>query len=302
MKKKLLCPNEKLFSHNFRKKLKRKFITEFTNLSQTVFDKIVNNYEIVLLRHSLDINYKKNTKIKFIISPTTGENHIDKQFVKNKKIKIITLKGENNFLKKVNSTAEHTIYLILYLLRNNYSTDKKYFFNKKNVEITEINDKIIGIIGYGRLGRKVNKILKAFGANTLLYDIKNIKNKTNLNRLIKKSDIITLHIPLNEKNKNFFDNRKLLKLKNNSILINTSRGEIVDQKELLKIIKIKNIKYGTDVLHDENNLKSKKTNIKLLKLMKKTKNVYITPHIGGLSKESIKLTDEFIIKKFMKFV
>jgi hypothetical protein len=59
MKKKILCPNEKLFSLDFRKKLKKKFYPEFANLSQSAFDKIANNYEIVLLRHSLDINYKK---------------------------------------------------------------------------------------------------------------------------------------------------------------------------------------------------------------------------------------------------
>jgi D-3-phosphoglycerate dehydrogenase / 2-oxoglutarate reductase len=200
----------------------------------------------------------------------------------------------------VNSTAEHTIYLILNILRNNYLIDKRNFFKKRNVQIREINKKNIGIIGYGRLGRKVDKILKSFGANTFIHDIKNIKNKTKLNTLIKKSDIITLHIPLNEKNINFFDNQKFLKLKNNSILVNTSRGEIVDQKALLKYIKIKKIKYATDVLHSENNIKSNKTNKELLKLMKKTKNVHITPHIGGLSQESIQLTDEFIINKFEK--
>jgi len=298
-KSKLLCPNEKLFSKSFREKLVKDFYCNFTNLTQSEFDKIANDYPIILMRHSLSLKYKKASNIKYIISPTTGENHIDKKFIK-KKVNLITLKNENFFLNKINSTAEQTIYLILCLLRNDYQSDSKNIFEKKNINISEIHKKNIGIIGYGRLGKKVAKILKSFGAKIQFYDISNKKKSCNLFFLLNKSDIISLHIPLNYKNKNFLNGNKLRYLKKNCILINTSRGEIVDQKALIRFIKLKKIKYATDVLCDENDYKSNSTNLKLLQLMKNSKSVYITPHIGGLSKESIEMTDSFIVDKFLK--
>ena len=298
----LICPHKNLFSNYAKNELSKKFKANFVNISQNKFNKIFHKYEIILLRHAIQLKYKENTKIKYIISPTTGVNHIDKRYFKKKDIKIIILRGELNFLKKINSTAEHAIFLILNLLRNNYIINKKNFFKKKIIDVNEIYNKKIGIIGYGRLGVKVDKILKAFGAITNIYDkYINKKHSISLKKVLQNSDILTIHIPLNDNNKNFLNKKKIELLKDNCIVINTSRGEIVDQKQLIKHIKKRNIKYGSDVLCDENDINSNSSSIELLKLMKKTKSVYITPHIGGLSKESIQLTDKFIIDKFKKF-
>jgi len=297
----LICPHKDLFSDYAKNELSKKFKTNFVNISQNKFDKVFHKYEIILLRHSINLKYKVDTKIKYIISPTTGINHIDKRYFKKKNIKIIILRGELNFLRKVNSTAEHTIFLILNLLRNNYMVNKKNFFKKKIININELHNKKIGIIGYGRLGVKVDKILKVFGAKTNIYDkYINKKHSISLKKVLQNSDILTIHIPLNHSNKNFLNKQKIELLKDDCIVINTSRGEIVDQKQLIKHIKKRNIKYGSDVLCDENDINSNTSSIELIKLMKKTKSVYITPHIGGLSKESIQLTDKFIINKFKK--
>ena len=297
----LICPHKDLFSSFAEKELSKTFNANFVNISQNKFDKIFHKYEIILLRHAINLKYKKNTKIKYIISPTTGINHIDKRYFKTKNIKVIILRGELNFLKKINSTAEHTIFLILSLLRNNYLTYKKNFFKKKNININEIYKKKIGIIGYGRLGKKVDTILRAFGATTLVYDkYKSVKRSVSLKEILQNSDILTIHIPLNKKNINFIDKKKIEQLKENCLIINTSRGELINQKELIKHIKKRNIKYGSDVLCNENNINLNYSSVQLIKLMKKTKNVIITPHIGGLSNESIHLTDEFIINKFKK--
>jgi D-3-phosphoglycerate dehydrogenase len=210
---------------------------------------------LVVLRAKSILKYKKNTKIKFIISPTTGLNHIDKKFFNNKKIKIISLEGESNFLNKVNATVEFTIYLILFFLRHKQLNQIK----KKRISLlgNEINNRKIGIIGIGRIGKKIKKILKTFGAKVLTYEIK--KDKPNsLNKLLKESDIISLHIPLRN-NYNFLNQYKLKLLKQNSVIINTSRGEIVDEIHLKKYIRSKNITYFTDVISNEDNFFKKST-------------------------------------------
>ena len=297
----LLCPHKRLFSKYIQNKCNKLFYTKFLNISQIDFDKIYYKFNIILLRHQLKLKYKKNSNIKYIISPTTGLNHIDKKYFKDKKIKIISLKNELGILNKVNSTAEHTIYLLLKIIRDNFKSNKKNFFEKKYINITEINNKKVGIIGYGRLGKKVNKILKSFGAKTYIFDnSKKIKKTITLRKMLKLSDIITIHIPLNNLNKNFIDKKKFELLKNNCIIINTSRGEIIDQKNLIKYLKLKNLKYGTDVLQNENNLKKNNSSRRLIEIMKKNKSVYITPHVGGLSKESVETTDKFILNKFLK--
>ena len=88
MRLKLLCPNESLFSKKNLNFLKKKFYCKFKNLSQKEFNTIAHDYEIILMRFSLDLKYRKKTKIKYIISPTTGLNHIDNQIQESKKIKI----------------------------------------------------------------------------------------------------------------------------------------------------------------------------------------------------------------------
>ena len=83
MRLKLLCPNESLFS---KKNLNfKKILFKFKNLSQKEFNTIAHDYEIILMRFSLDLKYRKKTKIKYIISPTTGLNHIDNQIQESKK-------------------------------------------------------------------------------------------------------------------------------------------------------------------------------------------------------------------------
>ena len=110
---KLICPNQSLFSIQIKENLKKKFKCDFFDISQNKFDNIIRNYDIVLCRFSKNINFFNNHKIKFILSPTTGLNHIDKKYFNDKKVKIITLKNSYTFLKKINASSELTVLLIL---------------------------------------------------------------------------------------------------------------------------------------------------------------------------------------------
>ena len=251
------------------------------------------------MRFSLDLKYRKKTKIKYIISPTTGLNHIDNQIQESKKIKIFNLTNKK-FLNKVNATAEHTIFLILKLLKKSNTTVKFGF--KKNYEnyiVNELHNKKVGIIGYGRIGKKVAKICLSFGAKVLIHDkSKKIKQNKTLSYVLKNSDILTFHIPYNNNTHNLFNIKKLKLVKNRAIIINTSRGEIFNEKDLLKVTLKKNLRLGLDVISNENSFNVKK-NI-FFKRILNNENCIITPHVGGLSKESIELTDNHVISNFLK--
>ena len=114
---KLLCPSPELFSDEIKKKLSKRFKCKFSKMSNVKFNKLCHNYEIILIRFNNIINYKKNTKIKYILCPTTGTEHIADDFFKNKNIKIFLLKNKIKFLQNIRATVEFTIFLILFFLR-----------------------------------------------------------------------------------------------------------------------------------------------------------------------------------------
>jgi D-3-phosphoglycerate dehydrogenase / 2-oxoglutarate reductase len=295
---KLLCPSKNLFSYKIKHLLEKFLICHFVNINQKQFEKVVHKYEIVLIRFSHKLSYKKDTKIKYILSPTTGINHIDKKFFLRKDIKILTLQNEKIFLKDVAASTEFTITLILMSLRK-----IKNLLIKKNREKfigKEIYQKKIGIIGLGRIGVKVAKILNAFGASIYGYDIRNTNDfkfikKVKLNYILKNCEVISVNIPLNSKTINFMNSNKLNLLKKNTLLVNSSRGEVVDEGYLMSLVRKKVIYYATDVVINEHKLGLKK-----MKKYNKLENMIYSNHIAGLTEESILKTDLKILNKFKK--
>ena len=147
---------------------------------------------------------------------------------------------------------------------------------------------------------KSKKNCEVIWTKVVFYDTRNIPGKISLKNLLKISDIISFHINLSKKNYRLFDYKILSAIKEKSIILNTSRGEIFNQTDLLKILKEKKILFASDVLADENNENRTKNFLKDLKRL--NINYFITPHVAGLSIESIYKTDKFIYKKFIKYI
>ncbi len=299
----LLCPSPKSFSDTIKKILLKKFKCNFTKLNNSEFNKICHKYEIILMRFDNIIKYKQNTKIKFILCPTTATEHIDEQFFKDKKIKIFTLRNKVKFLQSIRATIEFTIFLILFCLRKTKQTFVSKSKLSKNITHEEIYKKKFGIIGYGRIGKKVNKILTSFDADIKIYEIKKIHkpkslNFVSLNNLLKTCEIILVHIPLNLHNVNFLNSAKLRLLKKGTILINTSRGNVLDEDFIFSLVKKKKVSYYTDVISNKILLNKQK----VIKQMKNNENFYYSGHVAGLTKESVEKTDLFIYKNFSKSI
>lgn len=284
---KIICPKPDDFSEELINFMKKNFHGSFEKISQRELDKNLKFYDVVLTRFNHKIKFFKKNNLRYIISPTTGVDHIDQNYFKSN-TKIISLKSEYKFLRKINASSEFTIYLILKALKT-FKLYKNNFYN-------EINGKKIGIIGYGRNGRKISPVLEKMGAKVYINDTKKQivpKNKyKSIYNLIKFSDLLSFNIPLNKSNKGFINKKKINLFKNGTIIVNTSRGDIFDEKILFKQIKNKNIFYATDVLGSFflKNLKDKKIKNKLI----------YTNHVAGLTNESVKMTDNFVLKKFLR--
>ncbi len=231
------------------------------------------------------VDSMKNCKV--IANYAVGFNNIDIDYAKSKGI-VVT----NTPDVLTDSTADLTIALVLACARKISESeklvrDKKFVGWKPKLFLgMELRNKYFGILGAGRIGTEVAKRAHAFGCKIIYYS--NSKNdfleselkakKMSLNSILNKSDIISLHLPLNKNSYNLLNEEKLKLLKSSAILINTARGEILDEPYLIKMLKQNKIaSAGFDVYQNEPNL-----NTEFYKL----KNVVLLPHIGSATVEA----------------
>lgn len=236
-------------------------------------------------------------QLKIIANYAAGFNNIDIEYAKQKGI-VVT----NTPDVLTESTADLTLALILSCARRlNEGIDlvsKRKFkgWHPKLLLGIELNNKTVGIVGMGRIGYAVARRLKAFGCKIIYYSNNKhleaekylMAKKVSLLELMKKSDIISLHVPLNSKTKNLINQEKLQLLKKDAIIINTARGEVIDEQFLISMLKENRIfAAGFDVYQNE-----PKINPELLKL----KNVITLPHIGSATIEARNKMSELVAK------
>ena len=239
-------------------------------------------------------NLKKFNKLRFICTASTGTIHIDKEFCLEKEIKLISLTEERRVINKIPSTAEHAFALMLSSIRNIPEAKvsvKDGIWDYEPFIGRQIKSLTIGVIGYGRLGTFFANYCDAFGSKVIVYDpYKDVNHPRilqckSLNELAMKSDVISLHVHVTKETKEMIDSNFLNNCRSTLTLVNTSRGEIVKEKDLLEFLqKNKLSRYATDVLSSEIN----GINNNLLKKYSDNnqKQVIITPHIGGMTKEA----------------
>jgi D-3-phosphoglycerate dehydrogenase / 2-oxoglutarate reductase len=285
------------------------------------YDKSFNDYEninnlVIRLNYILDEEFlKKFRNLKYIISPTTGINHIDINYLKSINIKLIHLDTElhADFLKTITATAELTFGLILNLSRNIIHAVRSVEnneWNRDNHKGIELSGKTLGIIGLGRLGYQLAKYANVFGMKINAYDIKNKKNDSanfinhcSLDELLSKSDFVSLNINYSKENDKFFDIAKFHKMKSSSYFINTSRGECVDEEDLLKALNGNVIRGAAlDVINNEDFNKKSLKERRVFDYLKKNKNLLITPHIGGCTEDSMLKTEKYLAEYFYKTI
>jgi len=245
-------------------------------------------------------------ELRYILTATTGLDHVDLDYFTAKGGRVISLRGETDFLNTIPSTAEHTWGLLLALMRNipnSFNDVKQGFWRRDLFKGNNLSGKKIGILGLGRVGAQVANFAKAFNMRIGFYDLvpkyENDYIKFNTpTELFKWADIISVHLPLNQTTHHFINSKLLDALAPSAILINTSRGAIVDEAYLASKIENHAIKgYASDVI--ENEFENNLTKNKLVALASNGFHVLITPHIAGATYESMHMTENFIYNKFL---
>ncbi len=288
--------------------LKKNF---YVNYDKTMFEseekikKEISNCEAIIVRNKTQLQKSildNALNLKFVGRLGVGLDNIDKEYCEKKNIHVQTATGMN-----ADSVAEYVIGSSLYLIKNIILFDnntKKGLWPRSSFTSNELKDKIFGLIGFGAIGKKVCKLAKNFGAKVISYDPyinSNLENEFNLKfttfeEVIKTSNIISIHVPLNEETKNLINSNVFNKMSKKPILINTSRGSIVNEKDLIDAYKNKNISgFALDVFGKE------PVEDNFYKQIDDTFNCILTPHISGVTQESNKKISEFITNKLITF-
>lgn len=313
MRKKILYFDELKFQSESLSLLKTKFsLLKPKNLKKSQYEKIISM--IIPMNNSYNESFfSKFQNLRSILSPTTGDIHVDLDYLKKKKIKFINLRDQKKNLNNVTTTAELTIGHILNLTRKiilihqNFIKTKK--FDKHNYLLSN-KMLTLGIIGLGRIGIHVANRAKALGFKVIYFDPyvnnKSFKKIKNFKDFIKKTNILSIHMHYKRKYFNMV-NRNIMKLlKKPSYIINTSRGEFINETDLINSLKKKIINgAGLDVIKDEFREEVRK-NPKKNKLfnffLKNTNyNIFITPKQGGSNKNAWALTEKLIINKLIQY-
>jgi D-lactate dehydrogenase len=258
--------------------------------------------------------------LKIIATRSTGFNHIDLEACKKRKVIVsnVPTYGEN-------TVAEHTFALLLSISRKihkSYMRTMAEDYSIEGLEGFDLKDKTIGVIGTGHIGKHVIRIAQGFEMNILAYDTfidKKLKKDygvlyVSLDKLLRKSDIITLHIPSSNENRHLIDENAFNKMKKGAIIINTARGDLVDTKALLKSISAGKIGgAGLDVIEGEELIKEEKqmlhnhdtnTTKQIIRdhdLMR-NESIVFTPHIAFYSREALERILKTSIDNITSFI
>lgn len=290
----LMFSSQKLNSKNANKLFKNK-IKDLDILSVFVHSKID---EDVLAQMP---------NLKLITTRSVGFDHIDLCACKKRNIPVCYVSNYGQ-----NTVAEHTFALILALSRKiveSVDRTRKGNFDISGLRGIDLKDKTLGVIGTGNIGRYVIKIGCGFGMKVIAFDACKDENfekedgfkYVTLNTLLKKSDVVTLHVPYCPGTHHLIDVKKIALMKPNAILINTSRGGIIETAALVRAIEKKKIAgAGLDVLEgecdliEEWELKNKKFKCKCDEkifeenhVLLSMPNVLITPHNAFNTKEAL---------------
>ncbi len=241
-------------------------------------------------------DHKHFPKLTHIICPCTGTDHIDIPPC----CELISLDDKDWLEQNVFATAELTFALILSLARKiitgHVGITEENNWNRYRCTGTELRGKTLGILGYGRVGRQVDRIAQGFGLTVKTAD----KNQPNDRASVfDYSDFVSIHLPLNKETRNSIGAIELSLMKKSAFLINTSRAEIVNAKWLIHALYNKLIA-GAAIDTLEGYSEGERNDLTCF--ARAYDNLILTPHIGGNTVESRLKTDLFVVEKLIKMI
>ncbi len=273
------------------------------SIEQSELERVIKDYDAIVVRSRTKVTgqlIEKGSRLKVIGRVGTGVDNIDLEAAKKRNIAVL-----NTPEAPADSVAELTVGLMLTLARKISYADhsmKEGKWAKKELEGSLLKGKTLGLIGLGNIGTRVAKIAKALGMKILvtkrtppsreLLDLLDAEFVP-LKELLMRSDIVSVHVPLTEQTSNMIGTEEFRIMKKGAILINTSRGNIIDENALLEALKSGKLGgAGLDVFCSE-----PPVNLELVRLP----NVVCTPHIGAQTEEAQKTASVLLAEKIGRF-
>jgi D-3-phosphoglycerate dehydrogenase len=267
--------------------------------------KLAKEYDILIVRSRTkvrkDIIDASDGRLRLIARVGVGLDNIDVDYAKAKGIKVINAEEA-----AMTAVAELVIGMMISLARGIVKADhsmKQGRWIKSELIGIELRGKYLGIVGMGKIGTRVARLARALGMNIIAYDVVKIDTMlirelslvvSDLETLLRSSDFVTLHVPLNESTRYMIDGSRLAMMKSTAYIINTSRGSVIDERALLKALRNGSIAGAAlDVFEVE-----PPTDRELIAL----DNVICTPHIGAQTREAQELAANIIAEKVIHFV
>ena len=271
---------------------------------ETELIELVQQYDMIIIgaKEKMTRNvFNSATRLSIIATLSIGTDHISQEFKESTRHTIINTPNAN-----VISVAEHTFALILALKKRILEGNKAVLLNTGRDGLLrkpeDLTGRVLGVIGAGRIAHEVIKISKVFSMKILCYtyhpechpDMLNDNVEfVNLEDLLSNSDIITLHLPLTEQSLNLINEQRLNLIRNDAILINTSRAEIVDiASAISKASKEPSFYLGMDIDAEEYHYL----------FNAEQRNVIITPHIAGVSIDAIMRMDLELAQNVISYI
>lgn len=252
---------------------------------------------------------ERATRLRVVATPSTGLDHLDLAAMKERGIELISLKEDIEFLDNITATAEMAWALLLAVVRRlpwSFQAAQQGRWARDDFRGHQLSGMTLGILGYGRLGRIIAEYGKAFRMRVLACDTRAVNPAQGVEivdheTLWRESDVLTLHIHLTPENTNFIDSNVLAQMKSNAIILNTSRGAIIDEAALLQVLESGRIGgAGLDVITGE--WSPDLANHPLIRYAREHQNLVISPHTGGITCESQSQAYQRIAGKLKNFM
>jgi D-3-phosphoglycerate dehydrogenase len=267
---------------------------------------------VIRLGHFIDSTFLgRFPRLRFIVSPTTGLNHLDHAASAMRGIEIISLKGEAAFLDSITATSELALGLMLALHRRipaaHHSVTADLAWNRDLFCSRMLSRMTAGLIGLGRLGRQMTRMCYGLGMRVIAYD-PHVSDydfattgavRVSLEDLAAQSDVISVHVDYRRENDGMINAAFLSRCHAGTLLVNTARGELCDEEALAAALDSGTLGgLATDVLRDEQS-GAVLAEHPFVKRARRGMNILITPHLGGCCADAMRETEEFAARKLL---
>lgn len=274
------------------------YFKESASNDEEIIERLKDSDVAMITNNKFSRNVIENTNLDLIDVAFTGVDHVDLNACNENDITVLNASGYSD-----DSVAELVIGMIISIMRKFDLNKENMYQGKDNNLLGElIKGKTVGVVGTGKIGLEVMRLLKAFGANLLAYnrsekdEAKKMGAKyVDLDELLEKSDIVTIHLPQNDETIKFIGKDELNKMKDGAILINCARGPIVDNDYLAKLLNEDKLRAGVDVFDMEPPIDEDYP-------LRNAKNTVLTNHIAFFTKEAMKIRCDIVFDNLCKYL